>query len=254
MLFILMAVGVAATLPFVFGLFDGDDDNGGDDAFGDLEQNHEISVQSGNDADGWEGELNRTELSDVKANLERNVGSFDDYSEFRDRLDANLKEEDGKLLRGNSGDNQMHGTGNVDIALGEAGDDTISMGGGDDLYGLGFLRAQLGDDVVRGGGGDDVISDGMGSDTLYGGTGRDEIYAFDEARDRGNDQIFGGYENDELYGDYADTISGGNGADTIHAAVRADAKDDEITVVSDFNPAEDHLKILMETDAPKTKQ
>jgi Ca2+-binding RTX toxin-like protein len=93
---------------------------------------------------------------------------------------------------------------------GEAGDNTITGGGGDDqLAGDG---ANVGHDVYDGGAGNDRILGSAGPDLLLGGTGKDAIHTF-----MGNDKALGGPGKDQLDGSYGnDKLFGGSGKD--HAA------------------------------------
>ena len=117
---------------------------------------------------------------------------------------------------------------------GAAGNDSISLGDGEDF---GYGGAD--NDTVLGGGGNDVVEGGDGNDSLFGGTGNDTV-AGDAGNDvldggDGNDQTFGGTGNDSVTGgagndsldggDGADTLSGGLGGDVLYGAAGSDTVD-----------------------------
>lgn len=107
-------------------------------------------------------------------------------------------------LSGKMGADTLHGEQGPDWVVGGKGNDKLYGGDGDDL-----VHANLGDDTCDGGGGADQIRGGQGDDLLIGGDGSDFL-----AGDRG-----------------ADTVWGGAGADIFH--VFADSGVDRIM---DFNP------------------
>ncbi|OOY29127.1 hypothetical protein BMI90_02360 [Thioclava sp. L04-15] len=108
----------------------------------------------------------------------------------------------GDLVHGGSGSDVIDDASGVeydfnDTLYGDAGDDTIWAGGGDDH--------------VDGGADNDLIFGESGNDTLLGGAGDDTIRG-----GGGNDSILGEGGADSLHGDAGDdTVSGGDGADTI---------------------------------------
>jgi Ca2+-binding RTX toxin-like protein len=103
----------------------------------------------------------------------------------------------------------------VDLVLAGTGDTNVLVGGaGDDsLAGLG------GDDVVVGNAGADAITGGDGSDLLRGGDGRDMLFG-----GAGDDQVFGGNHSDVIYGDAGvDRLFGEGGDDMITAGAGDDS-------------------------------
>jgi Ca2+-binding RTX toxin-like protein len=106
------------------------------------------------------------------------------------------------------------GTGN-DTVLGGGGNDVVEGGDGDDsLYGgtgNDTLAGDAGNDMLDGGDGNDTASGGTGDDTIYGGAGNDSLDGGD-----GADSLFGGSGTDSLYGGAgSDTLDGGDGADAL---------------------------------------
>ncbi len=99
--------------------------------------------------------------------------------------------------------------------LGDAGNDRVRFGAGDD-----FFNGHTGVDRVWGGGGRDWIRAGSGNDVIHGGAGRDQIIGQD-GRDRlhgdaGDDRVGGDDGNDRLWGGGGrDMLLGGNGRDTV---------------------------------------
>ncbi|MDA9019555.1 Hint domain-containing protein [Flavimaricola sp.] len=100
---------------------------------------------------------------------------------------------------------------------GRAGDDTLTLGSGDDKiqgdYGNDTLDGGAGNDRILGNVGDDVLHGDEGDDRLEGGSGNDLIYG-----GQGNDSIQPWSGNDTVYGgegsDYFD-IRANNGDNTI---------------------------------------
>ncbi|MQW77791.1 hypothetical protein GHK92_18115 [Nocardioides sp. dk4132] len=99
--------------------------------------------------------------------------------------------------------------------LGDAGNDRVRFGAGDD-----FFNGHTGVDRVWGGGGRDWIRAGSGNDVIHGGDGRDQLIGQD-GRDRlfgdaGDDRVGGDDGNDRLWGGSGrDFVLGGNGRDTV---------------------------------------
>jgi len=109
--------------------------------------------------------------------------------------------------------------GTVPAALsGGAGDDTLNA----EHEGYSTLSGDAGNDALNGGGGDDVLLGGIGNDKLNGGGGTDLLY--------------GGFGDDQLDGGGADgnrdILVGGPGADIF---VQISGEND---VFVDFNPAQ----------------
>ncbi len=90
----------------------------------------------------------------------------------------------------------LNGSAQRDIFLGDGGDNVFTGKGGDDL-----LWARAGDDWLYGGAGDDQLVGNEGNDRLYGGVG--------------DDRLEGRQDDDWLEGGAgADTLIGGFGSDT----------------------------------------
>lgn len=77
------------------------------------------------------------------------------------------------------------------VVYAQAGDDTVTVGGGTDLSA--WLYGGDGDDVLTGGGGNDVLIGGDGNDQLTGGAGRDILIG-----GRGADRLVAGASDDIL--------------------------------------------------------
>jgi RTX calcium-binding nonapeptide repeat (4 copies) len=110
-------------------------------------------------------------------------------------------------------ENQINGSKEDDLLLGDDRSNGISgKGGNDQLFGQGSF------DVLDGGSGNDRLSGGddgdrlfgnRGNDTLIGGSGDDTLYG-----DAGNDRLRGGAGNDVLIGGNGDNrLVGGGGGD-----------------------------------------
>ncbi|MEL7464658.1 MAG: LamG-like jellyroll fold domain-containing protein [Pseudomonadota bacterium] len=118
-------------------------------------------------------------------------------------------------MRGGDGDDSLIGASGHDLIAGDNNDDTLRGGDGDDsLYGgwqNDFIVGDGGDDWVRGGQNNDLIAGGAGDDTLYGDGGNDRIVGGD-----GDDTLLGGAGNDKLDGSAGDDrLEGGYGADSL---------------------------------------
>jgi len=139
------------------------------------------------------------------------------------------------IINGDSGDNNINGTGTGDTIDGGAGDDNINgSGGGDTLIG------GAGNDSVSGGGGSDDVSGGDGNDNVSGGANKDTVNGNDgndvvdggSSNDKvkggtGNDIVLGGAGIDKVYGgDGSDFIVGGNGADHLYGTARSNGDGD----------------------------
>ncbi|EKE44525.1 peptidase domain protein [Oceaniovalibus guishaninsula JLT2003] len=153
--------------------------------------------------------------------IERALGGGGD-----DRLIAG---DEGHILNGRNGDDDLRGGRGDDRLIGGRGDDTVfggrgadiaRLGGGDDTYrdtgqpgnaGGDTVFGGRGRDTIAGGGGHDRLLGGMHADTLSGGRGRDDIHG-----GLGRDRIAGGGGADTLSGGtHGDTIRGGRGNDLL---------------------------------------
>ncbi|MFW2589114.1 calcium-binding protein [Sagittula sp. SSi028] len=152
------------------------------------------------------------------------------------------------LVFGDEGDNAIFGTDQDDEVLPWTGDDRVFLGEGDDVYDPFLRNDAAGDDFVRGGNGNDSLSDSIGFDTLKGDAGDDVLRAVDEQGRTEADSLTGGVGNDILAGDAGDTLNGGEGQDVFFGLAEADA---DPIIVEDFDPDEDALGILIESDTPR---
>jgi C1A family cysteine protease len=83
------------------------------------------------------------------------------------------------------------------------------------------MRGNAGDDTLIGGSGNDILRGGVGDDVLIGGTGNNVLYG-----ECGGDVLIGGIGNDVLYGeDGDDDLRGGAGTDTLYTGSGHDTAD-----------------------------
>ncbi|ELS04414.1 putative calcium-binding protein, partial [Xenococcus sp. PCC 7305] len=93
-----------------------------------------------------------------------------------------------------------------DVILGEAGNDALDGGNGDDQ-----IFGQDDDDSIFGGDGNDTLGGGTGNDQIFGQNDNDVIVG-----EAGNDTLGGGSGNDQIFGQNgADFLTGGLGVDTL---------------------------------------
>ena len=112
--------------------------------------------------------------------------------------------EEGGILMGLGGADQLRGNLGDDHLEGGSGQDSLFGGAGAD-----WLQGDEGRDRLEGDEGQDTLYGGADGDSLYGGDGVDALYGED-----GNDQLFGGLQGDTLYGGAGnDTVDGGFGRD-----------------------------------------
>lgn len=110
------------------------------------------------------------------------------------------------LFDGGIGNDTLTMGGGNDTALGGAGNDSIDGGEGNDS-----LNAGTGDDMVLGGEGNDSVNAGIGRDVVFGGSGNDTVIG-----GLGTDQLSGGAGDDRIDGgDGSDTLSGDAGNDVL---------------------------------------
>jgi Ca2+-binding RTX toxin-like protein len=110
---------------------------------------------------------------------------------------------------GEAGNDVLSGSGTVD---GGTGHDTISNGrtlrGGD---GNDTITGQRIGSTIEGGRGDDTVQGGVGRDIVHGNSGDDEIRGA-----QGSDDLFGGPGDDVVFGNSGnDVVEGGPGRDTL---------------------------------------
>ena len=144
----------------------------------------------------------------------------------------------------------------------------------------GYARLGYGRDIVYGGDGNDFIYGGNGNDVLYGergddylngyGRGNDIVYGgdgndiIDDVQDNRSDTLIGGLGNDQIFSD-GGQVNAGGGADYVYVnpqlttnitlgtgrdllAVYQNWYDYDATgptIVSDFNKAEDSLRLTV---------
>jgi Ca2+-binding RTX toxin-like protein len=126
------------------------------------------------------------------------------------------------------GDDEVQGSSDSELIIGNAGQDSLSGGAGNDTL-MGdtdndIVDGQLGGDLVRGDRNDDIVIGGDDADSLYGG--------------KNNDQLFGGAGNDFLSGDKgSDTLDGGEGSDIFSLIV------DELDVIIGFEDNTDLIQL-----------
>lgn len=117
---------------------------------------------------------------------------------------------------GSEGVNLNMSASNVEIAVGNIGNDVIIGGGGTSV----FVRGGDGDDLIVGSAANDALSGENGDDYIDGGAGNDIIRGH-RGRDQlsggsGDDIIEGGLEDDRLSGGLGnDVLKGGQGDDAI---------------------------------------
>ena len=169
------------------------------------------------------------------------------------------------LLLGDSSDNQLEGLTNSDeLIYGGPGNDNIFLdavadwgigGPGDDTVMLSstypatnsrrkaLLAGGSGNDTLSGGEADDILISGSGSNTLNGGAGRDFLIL------QGEQGIANGGEGKDVFrivGTGDNQLSGGAGRDifVFHFNEHVDGSQN---IITDFDPDQDRLKILVKT-------
>lgn len=186
-------------------------------------------------------------------------------------------------LQGDTGNDTLSAGAGDDSIWGGLGEDLIDGGTGNNEIDAGFgddtVVAGIGDDTVRAGDGNDSVGSAGGADRFYleegddtglslsgqallnGGQGDDQLAALDTEFDGmtalagAADTLVGGGGSDTLSGDDGDTMTGDTGADTFQVFVEADPNGGgntniEVVTVTDFDPAEDILRIF--TDVTPT--
>ena len=150
--------------------------------------------------------------------------------------------DDGDVIGGSSGPDELNGRGGGDVLFGGDGIDRLNGGTGDDiLFGDGgddILNGEDGRDVMfggdgidrlNGGAGDDIAFGGLGSDHLSGGAGNDILFG-----DDGADRLRGGAGNDILFGGAGNDRFGFGGA--LHRTANVDT-------IGDFSTTEDRIEL-----------
>ena len=177
--------------------------------------------------------------------------------------------DDADGFGGTAGDDSVDGGGGNDLLVGLEGDDTLSGDTGDD-----WLVGLQGSDQLTGDGGNDVLIGGTESDSLSGGPGDDFIeaanlvdeailrdsltgiqrlsdvafqYDLTQSPDTGDNVDLGAGDDTVVAGD-DDTLTGGDGADEF---ALGDWISGEAPVeITDFDPDEDLLSFVYNTDGP----
>ncbi|MFG6617738.1 hypothetical protein, partial [Sulfitobacter sp. 1A10359] len=115
--------------------------------------------------------------------------------------------EEGSIVIGLGGADQLWGNLGDDRLEGGAGHDSLWGGGGAD-----WLQGDSGRDLLEGAEGQDTLQGGADDDSLYGGDAQDILYG-----EEGADLLFGGAQSDTLHGGSGnDSVHGGNGRDLIY--------------------------------------
>jgi len=107
------------------------------------------------------------------------------------------------------------GAANVEIAIGNSGDDQFSTGTADSI----LVNGGAGNDSISGGSGEDVLLGGSGDDLLAGNDGADLLIG-----DEGSDTLLGGAGNDILGIDADDLQSNLDGGEGVDMAVVTDER------------------------------
>ena len=136
--------------------------------------------------------------------------------------DDRLNGDDGDdLLQGGAGNDSLTGGAGDDTLIGGLGADQSYGGAGNDLIdnrddsgsgaSLNVAYGEAGNDTILGGDAGETFSGGDGDDRLEGNAGNDWLEG-----NTGNDSLLGGAGDDYLQGgDGADTLEGGSGTNTI---------------------------------------
>ncbi|MGH1331879.1 MAG: calcium-binding protein [Paracoccaceae bacterium] len=183
------------------------------------------------------------------------AGPGDDYVDSKggdDRIFAGSGDD--TVNAGDGNDRMLGGTGD-DVIYGGAGQDLVRPGDGDDRVFLGsgndfVQKSDEGDDFIRGGKGADFIDDRAGANTIFGEEGADLLIAVDEdgAANAGADTVHGGYGNDIIIADEGDVVTGGANEDQFFVEIGT-ANDNDPTLITDMNPAEDRVTLLFNENA-----
>ncbi|MCP4825388.1 MAG: calcium-binding protein [Shimia sp.] len=166
--------------------------------------------------------------------------------------------EEGRLVEGTEGDDEIVTEGGNDSILGLGGNDNIIANGGFDTVRGGegndrieggkqddFIYGDEGDDALYGHAGDDSLKAGEGNDSLSGNQGADTLLGKE-----GNDLLRGGDDNDTMNGGQGnDTLKGGAGRDTLTGYNGADTFAFELEdmvdgdIITDFEPGKDVISL-----------
>ncbi|MDO6729999.1 calcium-binding protein [Marinovum sp. 2_MG-2023] len=240
---LLLLAGLLLGLPFVFGGL-------GADGSGDDDQPLQTPDESDDDdivtPDGGEDPLfariTGTDDFDIL-----DGGARDDSIRALDGDDVVFGGPGSDSIYGGPGHDLLGGDLGDDLVVGGLGEDTVEGWTGDDTvlggYGNDLVYGDDGDDIVDGGAGNDYVGGGEGLDTLLGGSGNDTLDDHDHFLDPGpaTSVMDGGDGDDTLMFLAGSTVSGGDGADDFR--MYRTPERDEVTEITDFDPAEDQLWI-----------
>ena len=141
-------------------------------------------------------------------------------------ITLNLGTSNLEMVLGNDGNDTFSHSGTYSVVIDSGkGNDQITGGSNNDVLtggeGNDSLNGKLGDDQINGGLGDDTLNAHEGNDSLNGDAGNDRLNA-----NIGNDTLNGGIGNDVLYGNEGsdllngnednDTLDGGADNDTLY--------------------------------------
>ena len=179
-----------------------------------------------------------------------------DFLDLRGLRNAFVRVGDGDVVRGS------------DIDTGRYGDRVHVLGDGAVTFQAGTANAYVeatGAATLTGGAGNDRLAAGDDGSVIRGGTGNDSLYGnyaprpwiefandlgFGDFVGSGSGSLDGGEGNDYIQFDLADTVTGGPGADTLLGFLDPDGVMDwlglgHVAVVTDFDPAEDLVRITV---------
>jgi len=192
---------LASFLDDVAGAGQSGDDGDSDDGMSPPVRVVEVTpVPGADDADGQERRLSVNVDTGVADDAPRPVVvvNMENFTDRNDTFDVDITGAANIFMRGGGtfqGTEELadDGAPDIDNVLGDASDQVLFFGPGDD--------------VIRAGGGNDEVSSAGGADRLFGGTGDDSVRGGD-----GDDTLDGGSGLDALFGDQgADTLVAGAG-------------------------------------------
>lgn len=144
---------------------------------------------------------------------------------------------DGLVVFG--GNDMVRGILDLEVIMGNWGDDSFNVGGGNDI-----LMGGKNNDIVEGGNGDDLVCGDCEDDVVKGGNGVDRLFG-----GKNNDSLFGGSGNDVLFGDWDnDIFIGGLGEDILIGGEGRDVfvleRNGSIDEIVDFENGIDLIKLF----------
>ncbi|MEG3857172.1 Ig-like domain-containing protein [Microcoleus sp. Z1_C4] len=212
-----------------------DGGDGNDSLYGEGDNDTLSGGNGSNVLDGGDG----TDTADyrfstgaVDVNLNNGKAQFSGNTDLLTSIENVIGSANNDLVIGNAGNNTLSGQAGNDILLGEIGNDLLSGNEGNDEFhgweGNDTLEGGTGNDTLYGQQNDDWIRGGDGNDALYGeGNGSPDSTSNDLLfGDAGDDSLFGGVGIDNLNGgDGDDYLAGGTGNDNFNADVGNDTID-----------------------------